>query len=199
MESIRFEREPHQRVPTGRRNTRPKSNKKNTVWTSYFDEGVFGNYGWDNPIRSCGLRSWTNDGQTVYTYNNSGKNFIADCYALNIVNDNEVWFYYYTDFLLARIKNGSIDFFDPKISGADGFLIFDKYVLFRGGYDKQDEYHLLEVINNNKLQDKKKIIFTDENKDVIKADNIDSKGSQIIIRVGTKLYRSDLKDILEIR
>ncbi|MDT9722760.1 hypothetical protein QVE09_28095 [Paenibacillus sp. ClWae2A] len=29
--------------------------ERGTIWTSYFDEGVFGNYGWADPIGSNGL------------------------------------------------------------------------------------------------------------------------------------------------
>ncbi len=173
-----------------------KVTNRNDIWTSYFDEGVFGNYGWDNPIGTCGLRAWNQDGEPVYTYNNYGSNFICDCYALNVVNENEVWFYYYTDFLLGRINKEKISYYDPKLSGADGFLIYDKYVLFRGGYDKRDEYHLLEFIKIDKLKDSKIITFIDETGEVIMANDIDCRGSRLLLRVGTKLYTMDLKDIV---
>ena len=32
------------------------------IITSYFDEGIFGNYGWEEPIGSCGVCAWTTDG-----------------------------------------------------------------------------------------------------------------------------------------
>ena len=32
--------------------------KGNKIWTSYFDEGVYGNYGWEVPIGRNGLRAW---------------------------------------------------------------------------------------------------------------------------------------------
>ena len=33
--------------------------KDGTIITSYFDEGVFGNYGWDEPLGDCGPVSST--------------------------------------------------------------------------------------------------------------------------------------------
>ncbi|MCX7748205.1 MAG: hypothetical protein N2645_15165 [Clostridia bacterium] len=166
------------------------------IWTSYFDEGVFGNYGWDNPIGSCGLRAWNQNGETVYIYNNDGNNFICDCYALNIVSDNEVWFYYYTDFLLGKIKDGKVDYFDPKLSGADGFLTYDRYVLFRGGYSNRDEYHLFEFIKTDTLQEKKIITFTNENNEEIQGDSFDCRGSKLLLRSDTKLYDVDIMNIV---
>ena len=75
--------------------------EENKIWTSYFDEGVYGNYGWEVPIGRNGLRAWDSNGNEMYQYPNSEQNkyFIDDCYALNIVADEEVWFYFYLDLL----------------------------------------------------------------------------------------------------
>ncbi|WP_010243293.1 hypothetical protein [Acetivibrio cellulolyticus] len=173
-----------------------KVTENDVIWTSYFDEGVIGNYGWDDPIGSCGLRAWNQDGETVYTYNNSDSNFICDCYALNVVSDNEVWFYYYTDFLLGKIKGEKIHYYNPKLSGADGFSIYDRYVLFRGGYDNRDEYRLLEFVKGDNLKETRIITFTDENDKVIIADKFDCRGSRLILMVDSKLYSIDLIDII---
>lgn len=171
----------------------------NIIWTSYFDEGVFGNYGWNEPIGSCGLRAWDQYGKSVYEYNNYGDKFISGCYALNAKSDDEIWFYYYTDFLLGRFKNDRVDYFEPELSGSDGFLVYDKYVLFRGEYSNHNEYQLFEFTRNEKLQEKKTIVFTNETDDVINADDIDCRGSSLLMRVGTKLYIVDLKDIIELK
>ncbi|EMS72061.1 hypothetical protein [Ruminiclostridium cellobioparum] len=175
-----------------------KVTEKNIIWTSYFDEGVFGNYGWDNPVGACGLRAWNQEGKPEYSYNNSGDNFICDCYALNVVNDKEVWFYYYDEFLLGRSIGGHIDYYNPNLSGADGFLVYDKYVLFRGGYNNRDEYHLLEFVKGDKLKEKKIINLINEKNETIIANNIDCRGSRLLLRVETKLYYADLKDIVNI-
>src|ERR1051325_8079456 len=38
------------------------------IWTSYFDEGIFGNCGWRNPIGACGLVAWDTDGNKLYEF-----------------------------------------------------------------------------------------------------------------------------------
>ena len=38
------------------------------IWTSYFDEGVFGNYGWHNPVRAAGLVAWDAAGNKFYEF-----------------------------------------------------------------------------------------------------------------------------------
>ncbi|WP_440117757.1 hypothetical protein [Paenibacillus sp. QZ-Y1] len=60
--------------------------KNGTIWTSYFDEGVFGNNGWSNPIGSQGLVAWDEHGNKLYEDHAAD---IADCYALNVVNEEQ--------------------------------------------------------------------------------------------------------------
>ena len=50
---------------------------------------MLGNYGWDNPIGSSGLNAWDRNGEVIFK---NDKADISDCYALNVVDDNEVWF-----------------------------------------------------------------------------------------------------------
>ena len=174
--------------------------KENKIWTSYFDEGVYGNYGWEVPIGRNGLRAWDSNGNEIYQYPNSDQNkyFIDDCYALNIVADEEVWFYFYLDFSLARYNNGQIEYFKPDIAGSDGFIMYDDFVLFRDGYGKHDNYILYRFSNSNNLERKCLLSFTDEQGEMIKADRISCRGSLILLIVGTQVYLADLKDIITV-
>lgn len=45
--------------------------QQNIIWTSYFDEGVFGNNGWEVPVGKNGLRAWDEKGATLYKYSNT--------------------------------------------------------------------------------------------------------------------------------
>ena len=85
------------------------------AWVGYFDEGIFGNLGWGNPggpesIGSTGLNRFDlSTGNIEWTFKPPpGAGSMADCYALNVADD-EVWVYYYTDFDLIRIdRDGSM-------------------------------------------------------------------------------------------
>jgi len=119
--------------------------EEGTIWTSYFDEGVFGSNGWDKRIGEHGLVAWDEYGHKRYEDQIS---YIADCYALNAVNEKEVWFYYYTDFLLGCVSDGAdqakVSFINPHISGSSGFCTDGKHFLFDGGYRKTRTYFLKE-------------------------------------------------------
>lgn len=73
-----------------------------TIWVSYFDEGIFGNFGWEQPMGSAGVVSYSMNGQRLWGASDYG---IVDCYALNVVSSKEVYFYYYDDYFLVELND----------------------------------------------------------------------------------------------
>ena len=94
------------------------------IWTSYFDEGVFGNVAWSEPLGSTGLVARRPDGKVAHTFEPpNGLDRICDCYAMNACG-NDVWICYYTDFPLVQIRNGRIQaHWQIPVRGADAFAI----------------------------------------------------------------------------
>ncbi|MBG9790455.1 hypothetical protein [Brevibacillus laterosporus] len=164
-----------------------------TIWTGFFDEGVFGNYGWVEPIGASGLIGWDRNGKQVFS---NHKADICDCYALNVVNDQEIWFYYYTDFHLVKIANDQMEFFNPKISGSSGFITYNSYFLFDKGYGKHDEYILLKNNNSGKFIQKCEVRFITQEGKTIQSYDRDFRGDVLILREGDCLYKVHLHEIV---
>ncbi|MGL5076251.1 MAG: hypothetical protein ACRDBG_10530, partial [Waterburya sp.] len=79
------------------------------IWTSFFDEGVFGNFGWNEPVGSSGLVAWDSEGNKIYDFEATDNlDSICDCYALNVESDSDVWLYYYTEFPLVHLHHQKI-------------------------------------------------------------------------------------------
>ncbi|EMR07156.1 hypothetical protein C772_00801 [Bhargavaea cecembensis DSE10] len=89
----------------------------NHIWCGYFDEGIFGNYGWEDPLGKSGLVKWSPDGRIVWEYQGTGNRFIADCYAMTTVG-NEAAFHYYTDFDVGFVQDGQTVYYSTDIDGA---------------------------------------------------------------------------------
>ncbi|MDG4823252.1 hypothetical protein O7635_15455 [Asanoa sp. WMMD1127] len=106
-----------------------------TIWVGYFDEGVFGNLGWDDPIGAAGLVRFDGHGRRLWTYQPpAGAEPIADCYALN-VDARTTWAYYYTGFPLVQITDGRARAHTPTpVRGARHLLVHRDEVLFIGEY-----------------------------------------------------------------
>ncbi len=107
-----------------------------SIWVAYFDEGVFGNLGWTQPVGAAGLARFSRHSDRLWTYTPPpGAAEIADCYALNVAA-RTTWIYYYTDFPLVQITNGRTRAYAPTpVRGARAVVVHDHDVVFIGDYD----------------------------------------------------------------
>lgn len=118
-----------------------------TIWISYFDEGIYG----PTQLAQEGLIAIDIDGQIVFRFTDcltvGGINRIADCTAINVVEDGSVWVYYYTDFPLVNLR-------DPKlvrawgelpVEFAEAFAVENLTALFTGDGDNREGLHLLDL------------------------------------------------------
>lgn len=65
-----------------------QSDANGNIWTGYFDEGVFGNYGWATPAGAAGLSCFTKSGEKIWGYEApAGFDQIDDCDALNVARN----------------------------------------------------------------------------------------------------------------
>ncbi|MCG7407281.1 hypothetical protein MH117_07605 [Paenibacillus sp. ACRRX] len=171
--------------------------EKDTIWTSYFDEGVFGNYGWNNPIGAYGLLAWDEHGNKIYENHTAD---IADCYALNAVNEKEIWFYYYTDFSLGCITGGheqaKVTFMNPGISGSSGFCTDGYHFLFDGGYGKHGTFVLKKNEKPGILTKGCKVHFLNEQAKPLVATTQDFRKNRVLFGAGNLLYQVAVEELV---
>jgi len=168
------------------------------IWVSYFDEGVFGNFGWRAPVGTSGLVLWDKFGSRLYEFSPSGGlDIVCDCYALNVVSNKEAWCYYYTQFPLVRIREGQIDgSWECPIAGSDGFVLWKNFVLFRGGYRQRDEYHLVELMDSGRMKLHSIYRIVDEDGVPLCADKVATRGCCMFLLKGTCCYRVDVRELI---
>lgn len=133
------------------------------IYTSYFDEGVYGNYGWNNPIGSYGVIVWTDEGTPKW----KSKHPIDDCYAMSLDDHENLWYYYYDAFKLVKTNLDNEIVFDPKIAGSIGFVInsASNSLIFSGGYDDNNNFKTLSI-DANKLQESETVEFIYNNRQI---------------------------------
>lgn len=163
------------------------------IWAGYFDEGIFGNFGWDNnPIGKSGLICWDSNGKIIGEHEQPANHFIMDCYALNIPANNEAWFYFYSDFQLGVRKNGKTEYFIPDIKGGTAFAVYDDLLLFNGGYGVHDRFYLFKR-NGFRYRKIKEIVFTDPAGRKLKLSSLSVRGSLILLQCDSSSFVFDLK------
>lgn len=111
------------------------------IWTGYFDEGVYGNYGWDDPIGSTGMVGWDHDGNILATQ--TGEPHIGECSALNIAADEEIWFLTgFADVIGVR-KNGATEYYRTDTPGFSAFAVNgDTMIVYREYFGKHSFFRL---------------------------------------------------------
>lgn len=110
------------------------------IWVGWFDEGVFGNTGWQVPGRewppsSNGVACFAFDGRLIEAPSMpNGVEHIADCYALAAVGAG-VWVCPYTDFSLIRLVPGEpAGWWRGGPAGSKAIAVDGDHVLLAGGY-----------------------------------------------------------------
>ena len=97
-----------------------------TIWVSYFDEGIFGAFENIEPIGADGLVAYSKSGQKLW----GAKAYdIADCYAMNVVSSKEVHFYYYDQYKFVQLK----DLIETACYVVEGDDVFQQFI-----FDRQD-------------------------------------------------------------
>jgi hypothetical protein len=112
------------------------------IWVGYFDEGVYGNYGWGDagapsPVGAPGLVRFSPNLEPSWRYpTNIDESWgsISDCYALNVDGDT-AWACYYTDFPVVRVQAGTVTGWrNAVVHGARALAVADTTIAMYGGY-----------------------------------------------------------------
>jgi len=172
-----------------------QATRRGEIWVSYFDEGVFGNFGWDTPFGASGLLALDHSGQTVYQFEPNGKlDHIVDCYALNVANESDIWCYYYTDFPLVQIQNKKIvASWNVPVSGSSAFAINGDLVLFAGGYDHRNEFELVHLDSDGTAKLLRRLSLRDSEGAIVVPERIVGRGAQLFVISGESLYEIKLE------
>ncbi len=124
------------------------------IWTSYSDEGIFGNFDWRRPVGVSGLILWNSFGEQLYRYTPpEGLDWMAECYALNVTSSQDTWCYYYTEFPLVHIRDRHVEaFWRSPVEGAGGFALGQDVVLFKGSYQDRDRCSLFRLTGDGGMK-----------------------------------------------
>lgn len=107
------------------------------AWVGYFDEGVFGNYGWGGPgprpIGGNGIVRFTSDLTTAWEFPEAAGPPIADCYSLNVAGES-AWASYYTDFPIVRVTADAVRVWPNSVGAAHALIVGGGQCALVGGY-----------------------------------------------------------------
>jgi hypothetical protein len=174
------------------------------VWIGYFDEGIYGNYGWgqadtDEPVGAYGIVRFSPGLAPAWHYPRYTEvgpwDAINDCYALN-VDDTYTWACYDADFPVVRIRDGAVTGWHNEIRGASALAVAGSRVALFGGYGPDHDRLALTELGADRAQP------TGEYRVVLPCGEPIPAGTQVIGRgsrlhflTGSSWYQLDMDDI----
>lgn len=170
------------------------------IWTSYIDEGIFGNFGWEDPVGESGLVAWSPDGRKLYEHRPAkALDAIMECYALNAAGNEDVWFYHDSKFTLVHLNlNRVVNQWAIPIPESDGFAISGSHALFRGGCEERNTLHLFSLGKKGRFKKILEIELEDREGHKIIPDRVVSRADKLYLTCGDYLYCLTTKSALHV-
>lgn len=173
------------------------------AWVGYFDEGVYGNFGWGAPggpapMGRQGLVRYSPGLQAEWdfpSHDDQPWGAISDCYALN-VDDDAVWTCYYTGFPIVRIRDGALTAWRSSITGARALATAGSSVALLGGYGPDRDRLAVGTLTGEDLHVavQYRIVLPDGQPLPAKAQAI-GRGPDLHFLIGRDWYRLDLEHV----
>ncbi|EHG6165306.1 hypothetical protein [Escherichia fergusonii] len=162
--------------------------EKGEIWVSYFDEGVFGNFGWQIPMGQNGLVKYDLYGNVLWEQNEC---CIFDCYTLNVDNAASVWFYYYADFELVHIKNSTFTRYEIPVEGMSCFAVCLPWIIADNGYQQSYSFSVFRQ-DGQRFKKHDDIVFTQPGGRQIDPVFRKMRGKWILVMTETELYYGEI-------
>ncbi len=170
------------------------------IWVAYFDEGVFGNFGWGgpgpDPIGWSGLNCFDPSGDLLWHYEPSeGHDWISDCYALNVFDSN-AYIYYYTEFSVCKIgEYFQKTYWPTPLKGCHQFAVGKERILFSGQYDDPLATVYLSAFENGKILAPKEFELTLPDGRLIADGKLVGRGSKMHFFDDSGWYQCDVDEM----
>lgn len=170
---------------------RVQTTKSGNIWVAYTDEGVYGNYGWRKPIGSHGLCVFDSYGNLV---RHNEQQLIDDCLGLNVVSDDQAYFYYYSDYELVRCTGKRMVAHPAGIKGAGNFLFSGGMFLYEKDVFDGGKFALMQDQRESGFEHVEDWRFLDENDEVLNPPPLYRafRGDTMVMLNDAKVYRMKL-------
>ncbi|WP_028390720.1 hypothetical protein [Bacillus cihuensis] len=179
-----------------------QTTKNGDIWTSYFDEGVFG-----DSIGASGLLCFDKKGVKIFDFvrfvqtpSNNEIPFMDDCYALNVYSNETIYLYYYSDFPFLALHNKTdYELYNDKlfkespIEGSHAFSIWKDNILFGHGYDDKGKIHLYSL----KSRTIQSYFPVNEENDIINYDYAVGRKHKLFLVCKNAVYHVDIRNMIE--
>ena len=173
------------------------------VWVGYFDEGVYGNFGWGGaegppPLGARGLVRFTDTLQRAWEFPSHVDNpwgVIDDCYALAVDGDT-AWACYYSNFPVVRIEGGAVTGWRNNIcAGVGGLAVSGQRIALIGGFGPDHDRLVVGTLGVKRITQRGEYRLVLPDGSALPTVKAFGRGATVHLHTDTARYRIDLNDI----
>lgn len=175
------------------------------VWAGYFDEGIYGNYGWgrhddaDEPVGAAGIVQFTAGLEPAWHYppckENQPWEGVNDCYALN-VDDECTWTCYDPGYAVIRIKDGTVTGWHSDGSAVGALAVAGtRAALFAGHSPGLNRLAVTELTGGHARTAAEYRVVLPDGQPLPPGTEVTGRGSRLHILTSTDWYQLDAADI----
>ena len=168
------------------------------VWTGYFDEGIFGNYGWGvprgpTPLGAGGIVAWSPALEKAWELDPE-EGLVSDCYALNATTE-QVLGCVYTDFRVIRIAGGEVRTFPTEdVTGVRGIIATADRLAMIGTYEDPSLLVVGRLVDGRFEEEARLNLWAPDGAPLPEA-QIHCRGPEVHVFAGSTWYSFDLRDL----
>jgi hypothetical protein len=167
----------------------------------YFDEGVYGNFGWGDretsaPMGASGLVRFSPDLQPDWHYPSHVDTWgaISDCYALN-VDDETVWTCYYTGFPIVRVRGDVVTGWRNDFSSVRALAASDSRVALCGSGPGHDHLVVGSLSHGRLHTSGEYRLVLPDGQALPSTTRVIGRGPELHLLTDDNWYRASLQDI----
>ncbi|AXI00352.1 hypothetical protein DV702_11855 [Sporosarcina sp. PTS2304] len=165
--------------------------KNQEIWTGYFDEGVFGNYGWEEPIGRSGLVGWDTLGHKIDSMEEDKEYSIFECLALTSDAEDKIWFFFSIDSKIGARKDKRTVCYSPEGHGFQSFAVNGDTIIAYQGIWGQSLFEMQRKDDEYKVVHEIKLIKPDGTP--VKPELVSNRENQLLFLDGDELYMVEAK------
>jgi hypothetical protein len=168
------------------------------VWTGYFDEGIFGNFGWGGPhgptpLGAAGIVAWSAGLEKVWELDPI-EGLVSDCYALNATVSG-VLACVYTDFPVIHIADRQEQVYPTEdVSGPRGILATADRVALIGTYKDPSLLVVGRLAEGRFVEESRLNLWGPDGAPLPEA-RVHCRGQEAHFFAGSTWYSFDLRDL----
>ena len=173
------------------------------IWAGYFDEGIYGNYGWSEhdtqlPIGRYGIMQFSPDLEPAWHPDYDAIRpwgVIDECSALN-VSDTGTWLSYDADYPVVRIQDGTVTGWHNDVKGIRALAVVGSRVtLFGGGRADRDRLAIAELTGDRARLDCEYRIVLADGQSLEPGIEVIGRGPHLHFLTDIGWYQLDISDL----